>query len=29
MELKHGILEKKHKEAAEDVEKWKHKAIGT
>lgn len=28
MELKHGVVEKQHKEAAEEVEKWKHKATG-
>jgi hypothetical protein len=27
-ELKYGSLEKKHLDAAEDVEKWKHKAVG-
>lgn len=28
MEKKHELLEAKHKDAAEDVEKWKHKATG-
>jgi hypothetical protein len=28
LELKYGALEKKHVDAAEDVEKWKHKATG-
>lgn len=26
IEKKHGVLEAKHKQAVEDVEKWKHKA---
>jgi hypothetical protein len=26
--LKYGAVEKKHQDAAEDVEKWKHKAVG-
>lgn len=28
MELKHGAVEKQFKDAAEDVEKWKHKVVG-
>jgi len=28
MELKHGAVEKKYKDDAEDVDKWKHKATG-
>jgi len=28
MELKHGAVEKQYKDAAEDVEKWRHKATG-
>jgi hypothetical protein len=28
MEVKHELVERKYKDASEDVEKWKHKAIG-
>jgi hypothetical protein len=28
LELKYGVVEKKHLDAAEDVQKWKHKAVG-
>jgi hypothetical protein len=28
LELKYGAVEKKHQDASEDVEKWKHKAVG-
>jgi hypothetical protein len=28
MEVKYELLEKKHKDAVEDVEKWKHKSTG-
>jgi hypothetical protein len=28
LEMKHDSVEKKYKDAAEDVEKWKHKSTG-